>query len=312
MNIKPLIYTPKSYKTLNFGTSERTLYKNQGTGREYQRQYYSIYEDYIAYQKGYNPNYNCVSIKNSNKTLFFRNDMYQSTDRHWRGFAKFLDAYFGESQKVNVYDFACSDGSEAYSLAISLIEEMGEYEAKKFFPIKAMDADPFIIKKASSGKIRCDEDDIKAINKNTNGKFDKYFKILSKSSTGYTLEARDILKNAVTFERKNIKDGMDEIEPSDSLILCRNMWPYLDRKTMRDTIFKMHKRLDDKSLIVIGDFDREFNCDLLPSFFRYAGLFEIHRNVLTNNKDKIETQKNNFDEKEFFENLLDFCEYSDD
>ena len=172
---------------LNFGTTRRTLYKNTETKQQYHKPYYTPYEDYVSFKNGTNPNFAIVKIKNSNSTQFFREDMPYTKDSDYSGFARFLNERFSEG-KVNVYDFACSDGSEAYSIAISLIEEMGEEEAQRFFPIQAIDKDKQIIKKAASGTIECDTVDIENITKNTHGKFDKYFEVLEQNGENYVLK----------------------------------------------------------------------------------------------------------------------------
>ena len=65
----------------------------------------------------------------SNSTSFFRRDI------DWKSIGSTFDSQFPKG-KVNIYDFACSDGSEAYSLIITLIEQLGEKKAQRFFPIQ--------------------------------------------------------------------------------------------------------------------------------------------------------------------------------
>lgn len=81
----------------------------------------------------------------------------------WKANAKFFGGHFKDKEKVNVYSLASSDGSEAYMLAISLIETLGEKEAQKFFPIKAFDKDEYIVGVAGSGKWNLMEADLRNI-----------------------------------------------------------------------------------------------------------------------------------------------------
>ena len=60
MKISPVIYP----KQTSFKSSERTRYYTKSNG-EYLRPYYSVFEDYISFMDGINPNYNCVRIVNS-------------------------------------------------------------------------------------------------------------------------------------------------------------------------------------------------------------------------------------------------------
>ena len=74
---------------------------------------------------------------NRNTTSFFRNDLI------WGDFADLLIDKYKNENKVNVYCYACSDGSEPYSVAMLLISRLGLEGAKKFFPIIAVDKDDF-------------------------------------------------------------------------------------------------------------------------------------------------------------------------
>lgn len=291
---------------LNFGTTRRTLYKNTGTKQEYHKPYYTLYEDYVSFKNGTNPNFSIVKIKNSNATQFFREDMPYTKDSDYSNFARFLNEHFSEG-KVNVYDFACSDGSEAYSIAISLIEEIGEEEAQRFFPIQAIDKDRQIIKNAASGTIECDTVDIENITKNTHDKFDKYFEILEQNGKNYVLKVKEPLKNAVNFKTGKIEDKLDDIKDSNNVVLCRNMWPYLSRESMFKAVLKL-SNLDNNSLVVIGNFDRDHEMpSLLPRAFQLIGLKELNNNMLIKDEsfEKRFTNRN-----DYIMTLFNSCNYT--
>ena len=199
-----------------------------------------------------------------NTTLFFRHDLNLAhgievkSSHNWIGFRKTICDYFKNTNKVNVYDFASSDGSEAYSLIASLIDEAGEEEAKKFFPILAYDIDSTMVEQAQNGEIPCNVDDIYRFNDNIrNIPHNKYFSFENtpKGPLPYTFIAKKNLKQKVKFNLADIQSSINNIEPSNSLVLCRNFWPYLSEEDRNKTIIELSKRLDDSSLVVIGSFD---------------------------------------------------------
>jgi chemotaxis methyl-accepting protein methylase len=235
-----------------FGTSNRQVRKNS-------------YGKIIASdEKDYNKSGTDTPLY-ANTTMFFRYDLNtahtnkHTTDGTWKGFRRTIIDNFKNAPKVNVYDFASSDGSEAYSFILSLLDELGEKEAQKFFPIQAYDIDSKMVSIAQGGLIPCDYDDVKRFLENINEiKNQKYYNINFAQSgyTPYFFEANDKLKNKVRFNQASIQSMIDSIEPSNSLVLCRNFWPYLETKDVYETIWKLGEKLDDSSLLVIGYFDK--------------------------------------------------------
>ena len=160
----------------------------------------------------------------SNSTNFFRRDL------DWQSIGKIFNQQFPKG-KVNIHDFACSDGSETYSLIIALIEQLGEKQASRFFPIQASDVDPEIIRMAQSGKIMAtDEDIFKIENMIKNGKIEKYFNITRLGYNKNILSAKEILTKNVIFKQASITKGLDEVQKDENnIILARNFWKYLSK-----------------------------------------------------------------------------------
>ncbi|MBQ4646555.1 MAG: hypothetical protein IJB79_04330 [Candidatus Gastranaerophilales bacterium] len=201
----------------------------------------------------------------SNYTNFFRPDLNSGhvskyyTDGTWNGFCQTIGEHFKDAPKVNVYDFACSDGSEAYSLILSLLDKFGEEEAKKYFPILAYDIDDEMIKVAKSGEIPVCDDDIRRFHYNIqNLNQTDFYKITFQqdSPSSKAFVANEKLRNKVHFQQEDILNALDSIESSNSLILCRNFFPYLSKVQMWEIIGKLRFKLDSTSLVVIGNFDK--------------------------------------------------------
>ena len=241
----------KTYTPI-FGTSDRKVKKNScGV---------TVASDEKDYHR---PDFDTTVYANT--TMFFRYDLNTAhttkytTDGTWKGFRRTIIDNFKNTPKVNVYDFASSDGSEAYSFILSLIDELGEEEAQKFFPIKAYDIDSKMVKIAQNGLIPCDHDDIRRLSQNINEIKSKSYYDVSLVNYGYMpylFKASKELKDKVNFNKASIQSMIDEIEPSNSLLLCRNFWPYLSKKDMYETIWKLSEKLDDTSLLVVGYFDK--------------------------------------------------------
>ena len=254
MRISPINFNTKSYSP-NFGTTKRTTYKTDEGAYFISPLGSKDFPDKPKFQQ--------AQIVVSNSTRFFREDL------PWHFLAGMIDEEFPDGNKVNVHNFACSDGSEPYSLAICLIEGLGEEGAKRFFPIKASDIDKEIIKHAQSGKISANGVDMKNIILVTKGKLDKYFDVIE-DEKNYALIPKEILKKAVEFSCVDIEKGLDVVEKSNSLVLCRNFWKYLPYEKLFRVAKKLHDNLDDTSRILIGSFDMK--CNGVPKFFEKFGI----------------------------------------
>ncbi len=238
------IFSTPNFNQLNFKSSTRRVLIDNDTKKTF------------ASTNSYRPE-NC-DVLYSNYTHFFRSEFITLPDKiAWPYFVELLDENFKDSKKVNFYDFGCSDGSEPYSIIMALKENLGDDKSKKFFPIKAFDIDSQIIKQAASGKINANFDDIKSIFRNINN-IDKYFDIEKDKSYQefpYKLTAKENLREAVQFRRANFLSQIDNIEKSNSVVFCRNFWPYLTYEQRELAAKKLAQQLDSQSIVVIGSFD---------------------------------------------------------
>lgn len=240
MRISPIInYINKP----NFTSTKRTTYYSPKEGS------FTI----PSYQL-FNDSPDDIKMVVSNMTNFFRRDF------DWKNVGKIFDKQFPKG-KVNIHDFACSDGSEAYSLVIALIEQLGKKEASRFFPIQASDVDSEIIRMAKSGKITADEEDLFQIgNYIKDADVKKYFSITPIGGERYILSPKKILTDNITFKCESIKDGLNGIEKDkNNIILARNFWRYLSREELTKTTWALKEKTNDDTLVVIGNFDCQFH-----------------------------------------------------
>lgn len=207
-------------------------------------------------------------VVNRNTTFMFRNDIGP-----WDKFADYLIDKYKNTDKVNVCCYACSDGSEPVSLALILSEKCKD-GAKKYFPIIAKDRDDNILKDAVSGELDIYQDDLEMINAFTDNKLLKYFHVIPKKNEDVygRLKVKDNLRKEIVYERTDFVDDIHKIPRENTVLMCRNFWPYLeDRYTQSRLIENLSHRLGENSVIVVGNFDNETD---VPKELMRAGFIE--------------------------------------
>lgn len=224
-----------------------------------------------------------------NTTSFFRGDL------DWDYFTNLVIEKYKHKPKVNVYCYACSDGSEPYSLAMMLISKLGRDKAQKFFPIKAKDIDPFFIEQAQKGVLKPEMDDLRIIRIKTLRPLSTFMDVdgIFKQEHGSNVctgKITDNLKGSVEFMQANIVDDIDNIEPKNSIIMFRNAWPHLNEQDKSILLNKLSKKMDDTSLLTIGWYDRDAAGIDSQTLQKY-GLFETDVNCCFTKAN----QQKNFD-----------------
>ena len=196
-------------------------------------------------------NKKCGELLHRNTTYFFRNDL------KWQPFSEHIIEKYKNQDKVNIYCHACSDGSEPYSLAMLLISKLGE-KAQKFFPIIAKDKDDFFLDFARQGKVAAGISDMFRFGEELGSEYKKFISLAQEpikigDKMCQAIQLNNQLKEAVIFEKADILDDIKNIEKDNTILMFRNVWPYLDNPQMLAT--KLSQHLGDNSMCVIGDFD---------------------------------------------------------
>ena len=197
-------------------------------------------------------------LKYRNNTMIFRNDI------RWK---KIINYITEDGKPKQIYCYACSDGSEPYTIAIMLISKLGWEGAQKYFPIIAKDIDPYVIKKAQSGYINLRPCDINQMMKNQKTKSDEFFKYKKKTAFQEeysTYKVSDRLRSCVNFEAGNILTDAESLNYDNSIIFFRNVWPYLS-PTQKETLMKsFSENFKENTALVVGGFDE--NPEMEPYF----------------------------------------------
>ncbi len=258
-------------------------------------------------------------------TEMFRGDL------DWKYFANYIQERFQGINKVNTYVYACSNGSEAYSMSI-LLQEKFKGGAQKFFPIIAKDIDEQRIQKNIKNQA---ENNIETINgtKSINDIFHLRTKEKEKYFYDWYEELQDtaaLSKEKLTeqtaapvkFSYGNILEDIKNIDSKrPSIIMCRNMWPYVDPDEYQTFANELYHRLAPGSVVVLGeyDFDGEkgrkdsdkFPKALYDAGFKNPGDFVIFNNnfIFEKNEGQNNTYSNAYSEErldrieQFFQRL---------
>ena len=199
------------------------------------------------------PSFSGASAPIKHTSFYFRNDL------DWVEFGKYIKNKFKNDKKVNTYVWGCSNGMEPYSLAILMSSFSG---GSKFLPIKAMDISSLLIsqnKKEQKEGVELTEENYERISVN--------LLLLGYNSTLNFLEvpksweigSKKIKKNItskVEFSHSDILKDINKIDKNNpSIVMCRNMWPYIDCDKYDECAKNMYDNLKEGSVVVIGGYD---------------------------------------------------------
>lgn len=227
---------------------------------------------------------------NKNDTWFFRIDL------EWDKYADYLIEKYKNQDKVNVYCYACSDGSEPYSLAMILISKLGYEGAQKFFPIKARDIDDYYFSRVERGKIAVNQDDLDRIKQKTKEN-NTFITSLSNYITDCDSNLREAhlspeLIDTVTFEKGDLREDIKDLPKSNTVLMFRNAWAYLSLEDRQRLIKDITRKLDSTSLFLVGCHDDKHTPEILKYLrqhqFKETGInycFEKKKRTPLNNND---------------------------
>ena len=238
----------------------------------------------IVYDKLGNVRYRC-------STSFFRQDL------DWLYLADFLGEKYLDIPHVNLIDYACSSGEEAYTIIISLISRLGKKQAEKFFPVIAKDLDNDNIDTAISGKYIISHGEKHIIERLIYPRVKDFVSIkvpniqYSSSAGVFMLDANDGLKSHVEFSQADILQDIKNISEETSVVFARNMWRYLRADEQFALMEKIYEKLKGtNSLLVLGSFDspHQVPAVYLPSGFcsNYTGIDGDHGSFVSRNLQK--------------------------
>ena len=234
---------------------------------------------FISPVQTYNPAYrgnNREVFNKSGKFLYKTTTYFFREDLNWTCLAELLGEKYKTVQKVNVLNHACSNGQEPYTLAVKLIQILGK-EAKKFFPIQAKDIDFDNIESANRGRLGIKLNEMYRINHYTKNQLTSFFTLGKPAdpNNDLVLIPKENIKSKVNFSQADILKDTSEKLPDNTVILCRNFWPYLAPAEREQLASNLYQNIGDNSLIITGDFDYRSNT---PDLLKSRGFVEIGMN----------------------------------
>ena len=139
--------------------------------------------------------------------------------------------------KLRIWSAGCSDGGEAYSIAMLL----KEFSVNYIPTILGTDIDEMSLVKASAGG-PYNSESIRNIPKEILSKFFTF------TDNKYWL--KDSIKNMVRFQRHNLL--LDKFEKGFDLICCRNVTIYFTQETKNMLNRRFYESLNDRGILFIG------------------------------------------------------------
>lgn len=239
-------------------------------------------------------------VFNNSYTEIFRHDI------KWNSFNKYLKERFNDFDKVNTYIYACSDGSEAYSISTALQSTFDDC-ADKFFPIYAKDIKEGLIEENKKEKaegielLNCENTRLsvyRSIKEGLDNNDEIINRFFEKRDNGRIYFSKTVTE-PVEFSVANILDDVENIDSKrPSLFMCRNMWKYVDKNYHQEFADKLFDKLAPGSLVVIGGIDLDV---IFPVTLARAGFKPVVEH--NNNKAGFEfvfernEEKNEFNSK---------------
>ena len=207
--------------------------------------------------------------KDDNNDEVGTNSWLLRNDIDWQKLVAFELENFKTKDKVNVIQFAASDGSEAFTKLIAM-EEHGSNEFEKFYPFQAYDIDYEITKAARSGLINCIPNDYKRFEE-AGIEFKKYFwecigNLNIKNDNMYTIynvprttfQVNPKIHNRVVFHNDDMLDIVKQIkDDSNTIVMARNVMLYMQENDIEKFTTILSERLKPGSLFILGSLDTD-------------------------------------------------------
>lgn len=213
--------------------------------------------------------YKSGNLKHRNVSWMFRPALYEC-----KNFYSYISDVFKNISKVNVYNYGCSAGYEAYSFILGMFAS--DKNPEKFFPIIAKDYDETIIQSTNKKilPLECNEvNSIKKLFGNDEDKISDFvtfkdrLKLFSRfryspslysllGAQGDTLGIlKDKLTDNVNFSVADIRTDYVNIEPENSLVIATNFWPYMRNEDRYALAKNLSEQMERNCYIKVDKFD---------------------------------------------------------
>jgi chemotaxis methyl-accepting protein methylase len=260
MRVCPLFFPKKTSNEIAFNDSPSV--KKQNNYLEFDKKNEIINSGINeVFAACYNGLFNqSVSFKSTDKitdsfnistTSFFRDESL------WNDLPEYLAEKFPDGTQI--YCYACSDGSEPYTLALKLIDKFGEKKAAKFLPIHAFDTDSEIISTARAGIVGLEDSDIQKIKQySKNYTFEELFTEIDDSEENSKIDGikaykiSEKLRKLVKFECADVTEDAEKAHSDPCIIIVRNVWYLLNSPKRKNLAKDLSENLKPGSVLIVG------------------------------------------------------------
>lgn len=171
-------------------------------------------------------------------------------------------------QPVTVWCAAASTGEEPYSIAITLVEALGDRAGTA--RVIATDIDTAVLAKASAGVFTLEQ--VKSLPAE---RLRRFFNKGTGANAG-KVRVRPELAAMVRFERLNLLDPVWPVKEPVDAIFCRNVMIYFDKPTQKRILDRFEPLLKPGGLLFAGHSE---NASLVSPGFKAIGqtVYEVNR-----------------------------------
>jgi chemotaxis protein methyltransferase CheR len=163
-------------------------------------------------------------------------------------------------QPVTIWCAAASTGEEPYSIAITLVEALGERASTA--RVIATDIDTAVLAKASAGVFTLEQ-----VNRLSTERLRRFFNKGTGSNAG-KVRVRPELAAMVKFARLNLLDSSWPVKEPVDAIFCRNVMIYFDKPTQKKVLDRFAPLLKPEGLLFAGHSE---NASLVSPSFKAVG-----------------------------------------
>ncbi len=196
----------------------------------------------------------------TNLTAFFREA------HHFPILAEFVKR---RAQPVSVWCSAASTGEEPYSIAMTLIEALGDRAARDA-RVLATDLDTQVLAKANAGVYAYDQ--VKHLSAE---RLKRFFLKGTGAHDGF-VKVRPELRQMIRFEQLNLTDADYGLRQQFDAIFCRNVMIYFDKPTQSRVLTRFEPLMKPDGLLFAGHSE---NFTYVTQAFRLRGqtVYELAR-----------------------------------
>ncbi|MDR6860037.1 CheR family methyltransferase [Variovorax guangxiensis] len=171
-------------------------------------------------------------------------------------------------QPVTIWCAAASTGEEPYSIAITLVEALGERAATA--RVIATDIDTAVLAKASAGVFTLEQ--VKGLPPE---RLRRFFNKGTGANAG-KVRVRPEIAAMIKFERLNLLDPVWPVKEPVDAIFCRNVMIYFDKPTQKRILDRFEPLLKPGALLFAGHSE---NASLVSPNFKAIGqtVYEVNR-----------------------------------